>query len=305
MGTTKKTDIYEIVKDNLVRRIEEISTGKLAGRWQKPWSLQTLCPINHVSGREYSGVNLWLLNGYGSEFLTWNQIRELQATQKHKNIKLRKGSRSHIVIYFKMVEHKDSNTDEETIIPVLRYYNVFSLDDMEGIELRRKPSTYEHTSTEAEAKLEEALTKYFSREGIAVRTIKSDGCYYSPNQHSISIPEARYFERVDTRLSALSHEAIHSTCRKMGRPINCDKSSFEYCYEELIAEAGAAILLAKFGVSNEYSETNSSVYLHGWMTRIKETPAKKLVSALNAASKAVECILAEETKTDLRADYEG
>ncbi|MBR5774796.1 MAG: DUF1738 domain-containing protein [Bacteroidaceae bacterium] len=290
----KKTDVYEIVKQNLIQRIEEISNGQTDGTWQKPWSLQPCRPINWLSSRAYRGVNLFLLNGCGTEFLTMNQIRELQASQKYKDVRLREGSKSHLVIYFKMVEHHKDESEEETLIPVLRYYRVFSLDDLDGLELRRTPSSYEHTPDEAEQALNAALTKYFEKAGIPVRTTKSDGCYYSPSHHSITIPDAKYFEKFNWHLSSLAHEAVHSTGKQMGRTLNCDQSSQDYAHEELIAELGAAILLAVFQVCNECSEANSAAYLHGWMTRIEETPARKLLGAFSAAQKAVDYILGEE-----------
>lgn len=295
-------DVYEIVKENLLAKIEAIQTGETAGRWIKPWSLQRIRPMNWQSQRMYRGVNLWLLNEAGSEFLTWNQIKELQAQKKHSHIKLRKGSKSRMVVYFKMTEKsaednaedREDDTEGVKLIPVLRYYRVFSLDDIEGLELRRVPATYEHNPEEAETKLNDMLHVYFGRENIQVRTIKSDGCYYSPSEHGISIPEERFFAYFNEYLSSLAHEAVHSTGTVLGRTMNADHQSQEYAVEELIAEFGASLLLAAYGVDNAVCTQNSAAYLHGWMQRIREIPARKLVSAMNQAQKAVDFILGVE-----------
>ena len=295
MSTKEKVDVYEIVKENILKRIEEMDAGQVDGRWVKPWSLQTVRPMNWHSQRLYSGVNLFLLNHCGSEFLTWNQIKELQQTKKQQNVQLRKGSKSHMVIYFKMLEKEDED-GEITIMPVLRYYRVFSLDDISGLELKRTVATYEHNPEESETALNDALTAYFQREGIPVRMTKSDGCYYVPASHSITIPEERYFQHFNEYLSSLAHETVHSTAAHMGRKIDFDMNGENYAYEELIAEFAASLLLAHFGVANEISSQNSAAYLHNWMQRIKDTPARKLVSAMTSAQKAVDFILGVENE---------
>lgn len=63
---------------------------------------------------------------------------------------------------------------------------------------------------------------------------------------------------------------------------------------ELIAAFGASLLLANFGVANEISSQNNAACLRSWMQRIKDTPARKLVSAMNTAQHAVDFILGIE-----------
>lgn len=61
--------VYKIVTDTI---IEKLKAGEIP--WRKLWTGGL--PINYVSRRPYSGINLMLLPG-GGEYLTWNQIQKL------------------------------------------------------------------------------------------------------------------------------------------------------------------------------------------------------------------------------------
>lgn len=292
-----KFDVYEMVKSNILSGIEKIQTGEVTATWKKPWSLQNVRPMNWESERFYSGVNLWLLNHGGSEFLTFKQIQELQ--KKHTDIKLKKGSKSRTVVFFKWTEEETDETTGEVIkpaYPILRYYNVFSLDDIVGLELKRQATTYNHNPEQAENAMNNALFDYFHRDGIEVRFTKSAEAFYMPSSHSISVPETRYFEHYNRMLSTLAHEAIHSTAKALKRKQGDLKGSKEYAFEELVAEFGASLLLAHFGVANEVSEENNVAYINSWLQALKETPARQLVSAMQLAQRAADYILGETTE---------
>lgn len=288
-------NVYEIVKERLLEKMDAMDRGEKDGRWVKPWSLRRVRPMNWKSQRHYSGANLWLLDGCGSEFLTFQQIKELHS--KDSSVKLRKGSKGNMVVFFKMVDKEDEQKEVKQL-PVLRYYYVYSLDDIDGLELRRPVATYEHDPEEAENKMNDALSDYFGRDGIPVRMTKSDGCFYTPAEHSITIPEGRYFQHFNRYLSSLAHEAVHSTATKLNRTICFDRDNPDYAYEELVAEFGASLLLATFGVADELATDNNAAYLRSWKKHIQDMSASKLVSAMNKAQKAVDYILGVEADNE-------
>lgn len=281
-------NVYEMVKQRILEGLEKINKGLATEKWVKPWSLNKVRPMNWQSSRVYSGVNLWLLDGAGTEFLTFNQIKE------QPNAKLKKGAKGRPVVFFKWI---DEETDEKTgevltkAHPVVRYYNVFSLDDIDGLELKRKVETFEHKPEDAEEKLNDALFDYFRREGIEARFTKSAKAYYSPNADSISCPENRYFKQYNRFLGTLSHEAAHSTASRLGRDMGGVKGDEKYGYEELVAEFASSLLLSHFGVDDVITADNNVAYINSWMKAIKDMPSKKLVQAMQAAQKAANYIL--------------
>jgi antirestriction protein ArdC len=67
------SSVYQIVTEKIIRQLE---SG--VAPWRKPWT--TGAPVNLVSKREYSGLNVILLasQGYGSPYwLTFNQAKAL------------------------------------------------------------------------------------------------------------------------------------------------------------------------------------------------------------------------------------
>ena len=89
-------------------------------------------PRNLVSSKPYRGVNVFILQsaGYDSPYwLTFKQIEDLGGSIK--------GQRSEMVVFWKLLEKPVENRTEENkrdYIPMLRYYRVFNLDQVEGIE---------------------------------------------------------------------------------------------------------------------------------------------------------------------------
>src|SRR5690349_6478498 len=91
-------------------------------------------PKNLQSGKPYRGVNVFLLaftayaKGYGSSYwMTFNQARERGGT-------VRKREKSAMVVFWKQYETKDRKSGEPVKVPVLRYYNVFNAEQLDGIE---------------------------------------------------------------------------------------------------------------------------------------------------------------------------
>jgi antirestriction protein ArdC len=138
-------DLYATVS---ARIIAELERG--AAPWIKPWSTTAGAniPCNAVSNRPYSGCNvvlLWVAQAAGyrtPRFLTFKQASELGGN-------VRKGERGTKVYFVKQLQVREKDTDDETatrLIPMLREYTVFNVDQCERLPERimvevRKGST--------------------------------------------------------------------------------------------------------------------------------------------------------------------
>lgn len=119
--------VYELVTEQIIHQLETAIQQGSPAPWCKPWNCNTV-PINHISGKQYNGINLLLLPDC-DEYLTWAQLCDLQ---KHRpELKLKKGSKSHMVVYFSFKESEkdtvttDGQLEKERVqIPFLRYYRV-------------------------------------------------------------------------------------------------------------------------------------------------------------------------------------
>src|SRR5690606_36519600 len=64
---------------------------------------------------------------YGSDYwLTFKQARE-------KGAHIRKGEKSSLVVFWKQVTKDDPQLKKEVTIPVLRHYNVFNVEQCDGL----------------------------------------------------------------------------------------------------------------------------------------------------------------------------
>lgn len=273
-------DAGKVVLNDLAHRLRQMDMGKVDSRWTLPYNLEPLLwPMNWETQRYYDGMNTVRLDAYGTEYLTLRQIEALQRRKKYQHIHLREGSMAHEVVYALRTGPA----------PFARRYQLYAVDDIEGLEVRRHGKLYQHTPTAKETELETVLHSYFQREHIGLRHIKSAWCRYIPEHNRIDIPYPRYFRRYSEYLSSLSHEAIHSTAEAMGRELDFDRDLAEYAVEELTAELGGALLLHIYNIADETTTHNSAAYIHSWLRRFT-APMKMLDTAMDTARAAIEYI---------------
>lgn len=287
--------VYQIVTERIIEKLETAIKEGTAAPWHKPWSGADGFPINHVSQRPYSGINLLLLDE-GEEYLTWSQLCDLQKHQPELHV--RQGSKANLVVYFSFTDGTkevitDGKIEERQIkIPFLKYYRVFSVSDIEGLTHRRERQTvrFEHDPIE---QAERVCADYVQREGIKLNIRNSNRAYYSPALDEVVVPELCQFRNKAEYYSALFHELTHSTgaSSRLDRFKGASKfGSGVYSKEELIAEIGASLLCAHCGIDNSEAADNSVAYLRSWLKALRDD-VTLIVSAAAKAQKAADFIL--------------
>ena len=286
--------VYEIVTEQIIQQLETAIQQGTPAPWCKPWNSNTV-PINHISGKQYNGINLLLLLE-NDEYITWSQLCDLQ---KHRpELKLKKGSKSHMVVYFSFKDSKkeiinaDGQVEEKQVqIPFLRYYRVFSIRDIEGdLQPRRKMVHYDHNPVE---EAEKVCNDYINREGVTLKFADADRAFYSPASDTVQVPPAENFGNLAEYYSTLFHELTHSTGHSKRLNRIKDTAFFgytEYSKEELVAEVGANMVMSALGIENDAAHKNSLAYLQGWLQALKND-VTMIVSACAKAQKASDLIL--------------
>ncbi len=291
-------NVYQMVTDRIVAQLKE---GIIP--WQKPWTVSGSAEdvaISYVSRRPYSFVNQMLL-GRPGEWLTWKQIGELGG-------KVRKGAKAGIVVFYKQLVIKDptrkvkdedgNEVDATKRIPLLKYYNVFHLSDVEGIDSKivkgEKPSTLEPVE-----EAEEVITAYVSREdGLTfVCDKESDRAYYSPGEDKVVVPQIGQYAIVEEYYSTTFHELTHSTlkesrCNRVAENAHAFFGNEDYSREELVAEMGSAMLCNRLGLEAKKAFKNSVAYIQGWLKELQNDD-HMIVWAASRAEKAAKYILNE------------
>ena len=145
---------------------------------------------------------------------------------------------------------------------MLRYYNVFHISQVDGVEVKEKPIVYIEPIEEAERIKEE----YKAREHIEIKEIVSNKAFYSPSGDYIQVPCKEQYTNIEEFYSTLFHEMVHSTGHKtrldrLETGSNAHFGSETYSKEELTAELGSASLLNMLGIETPKTFRNSSAYI--------------------------------------------
>ena len=131
--------VYEIITQRIKERLEQ---GEIP--WKKSWNAQTQAPRNLVSGKLYSGINVFLLLSARYQSPYWLTFK--QATEKGGSV--RKGEKGYPVVFWKIDKKADEETGEEKTVPILRYYTVFNVAQIDGLENVPQTETYKPVITE-------------------------------------------------------------------------------------------------------------------------------------------------------------
>jgi antirestriction protein ArdC len=259
-----KRDLYEAVS---ARIVAELETG--AAPWIKPWSSApgANMPCNAATNRPYSGCNvvlLWMAQAAGyrtPRFLTFKQALDLGGH-------IRKGERGTKVYFVKQLKVSDKDADDDIttrIVPLLRDYTVFNVDQCENLPERIaapgavKPRNSDERSAAIDAFL--ACTGASIREG-------SGEAYYLPGADFISLPQLEAFKNAAHFYSTAFHELGHWSGHKsrLARDLRHRFGERAYAAEELVAELCSAFLCAEFSIDGDLRHAG---YIQNWIGLLK------------------------------------
>ena len=317
MATTTNNTIEKIspvFTDLLIKKIESLKSD-----WQKPWitSLKHGFPRN-LRGTVYNGGNILMLLFYTEfmkftlpVFLTFNQA-------KAEEVSINKGAHSFPVYYwFKFVVHKESNKsvpyeeycklskaekDEYKVIPQMKYYNVFNLDQTNFAEkyperfakMQQGEQPENHSDGIECGMLDELI--YMQNWYCPIKVKYSDSAFYVPATDYIVCPEKEQFPQGAEFYGTLLHEMAHSTGnpQRLNRTFGSFFGDELYAREELVAELTSALCGAFFGIATT-PQDNNAAYLKHWLTKLKQEPAF-LIDILGDVNKAAKMITERVTE---------
>lgn len=307
----RQEKIFQAVTDRI---LEQLDNGVIP--WRRPWhGLKNADPsalaVSYETQTAYSFLNQVLL-GEPGEYLTFNVIKKYGGH-------IRKGERSRIIVFAdRLVKedpyHLDADGKPKVIsIPYLKYYNVWNINQVEGVASRRpaagepaaEPKVCPQDAAEA---IVDGYLSQPSHPRLAV--MNSDRAFYQPSTDTVVVPKMEQYDDVAEYYSTLFHELGHSTGHKdrLCRKGITDSDFFgghEYSKEELVAEMCAAMLVEQAGLDAEKAFRNSVGYIQGWIRKFKEDN-KIFVWAASAAEKAALWILGmakeQETADDASDD---
>lgn len=273
-------NVYQKVTDAV---IEQLRGGVIP--WEKPYvcGAGSARAINYVSRRPYSLLNAILL-GRPGEYLTFNQIQNLGGH-------VREGAKARFVVFFKIVE-KTTVVDGETVekgFPLLRYYNVFHVDDVEGVEPRLEPAPVVAGASSISC-ADDFIGGYLRREGLNL-AVCDGGADASLVGGTLSVPAMSRFRSTEMYYGTVLKLLIRSTGVRLGRDMD-EASTGAFSREDLVDTMGAMMAARRLGLNNLQTESNDVAYIQKWIDAMS-ADANMIVWASSRAEKAVEYLFQE------------
>ena len=286
-----KKDVYEIISERLIEGLEDAIKNESAAPWQKPWSTSGAYPVNFRSQKHYRGINVLILHMAGYEsptWLTYNQAKEQGGM-------VRKGEKGTPVVFWNWIKKdatgKTTKSDAACVrkIPFLRYYTVFNIAQVDGVEDKWTPAPDKDSKP-----IEQAQQIVSDMPNAPTITHNEARAFYRPTTDTVNMPRLGLFDSAEEYHSTMFHELAHSTGHKsrLNRDTISEGSAGfgtqTYSKEELVAEMAAAMLCGVVGIENKIID-NSIAYLRSWIKKLKDDP-KLAVQAGAQAQRAADCI---------------
>ena len=278
-----KTEIQKEITDQIIAAIKAGSNGT----WKRPWAISTIAGLpTRYNGERYQGINLLILAMQGrpnKNWMTFNQAKKIGGN-------VRKGEKCTTVIFFKPLKVEDKVSGEEKTIPLLRAYNVFNAEQIDGLPEKfyemRKDQSWNGKKT-WEGSHQDSAQYYIECPSVCWND-GGDRAFYSPLTDEITLPHKNQFDSAEDYYGTALHELVHWT----GHKDRCDrtygqlKGDDNYAREELVAEIGATFLAGQLGLEQTVRQDHIQ-YLEGWL-KILKADSSAIFEAASAAQKAVE-----------------
>lgn len=274
-------DLYTRITDTI---IAELENG--VAPWIRPWAGgDDPIPRNALTQRPYRGINTLLLGlesmqqGYRSnQWLTFRQANQLGG-------RVRKGEHSALIIYYeaRIVEKEpseplaESDEPEKRFIPLLKVFNVFNLDQIDGL-----PATEPVFGPEWDPCLK--AEQLIEGSGADIRHA-GFRAFYSPPNDLIYLPAKTAFKDKASYYSTALHELSHWTghTSRIGRKLGRRFGESAYAMEELIAEMSAAFLSAHCHLEGRLQHAS---YIASWLDVLHRDKRAIFVAAAQAQKAA-------------------
>ncbi len=275
--------------------------------WRKPWASSPNAgrPANVVSRKPYSGVNPHILRlhqlklGFTSKwYATFQQWKNAGYCVSKRPAEIRSGEWGCQIVFAsaitKKTVDKDTGEEVEDRFHLLKFYTVFSADQVEGADQYRvqdEPDNGHVPDFEPAEQLVEAS-------GAEVHVSNEDRAYYkrptpfeSWPDHAdgdfIVMPNRSQFNSQVEWYSTLFHELGHFCEIRTG----WDHRKHGYPLGELAAEISGAFLSTELNVPQSDDLTNHVSYLKSWLDAMKGDPSF-IFKASTQASKVCDYLLA-------------
>lgn len=294
-------DLHLRITEQIVSAIE---AG--AGEYRMPWhssvaSGATNAPHNPIGRYRYRGINilsLWCAQqtkGYRSaQWASYRQWLTAGRQVRQGEIGTPTVGYRELTTFSPRSDEKKSDDPETATRPrlcLVRSGTVFNADQVDGAE----PPEAE---CGAETEPFPVAAALIAKSGAVIRPNRAHACYV-PALDEIHLPARTSFVSECAYFGVAFHELTHWTghTKRCARSLDGRFGSEAYAMEELVAELGAAFLLAEVGVATA-PRVDHAQYIASWL-RVLKTDSRAVFLAAGKAAEAAAYLLAPTQRRGL------
>lgn len=270
----KIQNLFDTITDRIIASLEN---G--VAPWSKPWvSAGHHLPWNCTTGKTYNGLLNTFLLMIASQGFTSNAWCGMSQARNKFGAYLKPGQKSPVSILIPRIVKDDD--DREKCVG-FKSVAVFNADQFDGLVLPEP-------ETSGVAHEPHAIAEAIVASMPEPPAFLHDGggrAYYVPTSDSIHLPDVTAFTSSDAYYATKFHEMVHATghAKRLGRDgiMKFDRfGSHQYSQEELVAEMGAAYLLALSGIDSQVDQ--NAAYIASWLKALKDDRNMLYRAALEA-----------------------
>jgi antirestriction protein ArdC len=159
-------------------------------------------------------------------------------------------------------EEENGETKVDDKIPVLHYYNIFHIGQVDDTKNKFKHLVETETKSDYET-----ANKIIESSGVRIE-FGGGRAYYHWGHNYIQIPRVKQFESEEAHLATMFHELAHwADYNIIGTKFTANKESVENAYAELVAELAACFLCRACNIPNDLE--NHESYIASWIQCMK------------------------------------
>ena len=260
--------------------------------WTPPWHGADPMPHNARTGRRYRGINvlaLWCAaQAHAYADARWATYRQWAAL----GAQVRKAERGTLVLFYKELP-RGAEADPTDGAPfVARAAHVFNAAQVDAA-----PPPADTPAPGAALDPLPAFDAFVTGTGATIRYGGTRACYV-PATDTIHLPPRTTFHTPTGYSGTLAHELVHWTGapHRLARDLNGRFGARAYAAEELVAELGAAFVLADLGIART-PHPNHVAYCASWAPLLRADP-RALSTAAAQASRAADYLTTMQGAAD-------
>lgn len=298
----------QLLADKFVKSLKEKEIP-----WYRGWI--TLNPVSCISGKEYRGINSFLLALVASEkgysdprWCTYKQAKE-------NEWQVKKGEKGTPIEFWSLYDlktkQKITNKESEELLnkigreehlkrvkPISQVYTVFNAEQIQGVPeyLPVKEPLDQEMFIRLRDRLITNMSLSFQEGGERV--------FYRISEDRLTMPSINRFQSVYSYMSIFLHECGHATGHesRLKRKMCNMFGSEEYAREELRAEIASAFTSQAFGFTGDMDEQhmeNHKAYIQSWAKVIANNP-NELFSAIHDAAQISDYLI---DKSEIKKEF--